>query len=56
METASKPTIFLVSDSTVQSYPRSMAPQNNVYNQTNYTSYYYAHDCDFSKIPLDEEE
>ncbi|MDD6789164.1 MAG: rhamnogalacturonan acetylesterase [Lachnospira sp.] len=27
MKTANKPTVFLVSDSTVQSYPRSMAPQ-----------------------------
>ncbi len=37
-------------------YRVGIAWQNNVYNQTNYTSYYYAHDCDFSKIPLDKEE
>ena len=37
-------------------YRTGIAWQNNVYNQTNYTSYYYAHDCDFSKIPLDDKE
>jgi hypothetical protein len=37
-------------------YRVGIAWQNNVYNQTNYTSYYYAHDCDFSRIPLDTKE
>lgn len=35
-------------------YRVGIAWQNNVYNQTNYTSYYYAHDMDFSKVPLDQ--
>ncbi|MBR6155954.1 MAG: rhamnogalacturonan lyase [Lachnospiraceae bacterium] len=35
-------------------YRTGIAWQNNCYNQTCYTSYYYASDMDFSKVPLDE--
>ncbi|SEG48557.1 hypothetical protein SAMN02910276_03147 [Butyrivibrio sp. Su6] len=34
-------------------YRVSIAWQNNCYNQTGYTSYYFASDMDFSKVPLD---
>ncbi len=34
-------------------YRTSVAWQNNCYNQTGYTSYYYASDMDFAKVPLD---
>lgn len=34
-------------------YRTSIAWQNTCYNQTGYTSYYYASDMDFSKVPLD---
>lgn len=33
-------------------YRVSIAWQNNCYNQTGYTSYYYASDMDFSKVPI----
>ncbi|MCR5104431.1 MAG: rhamnogalacturonan lyase [Eubacterium sp.] len=36
-------------------YRTGIAWQNNCYNQTCYTSYYYASDMDFSKVPLDYE-
>ena len=34
-------------------YRVGIAWQNNCYNQTCYTSFYYASDMDFSKVPLD---
>ena len=34
-------------------YRTGIAWQNNCYNQTCYTSYYYASDMDFSKVPLE---
>ncbi|MCR5421363.1 MAG: rhamnogalacturonan lyase [Lachnospiraceae bacterium] len=34
-------------------YRSSIAWQSNCYNQTGYTSYYYANDMDFSKVDLD---
>ncbi|MBE5840814.1 MAG: rhamnogalacturonan lyase [Butyrivibrio sp.] len=34
-------------------YRVSVAWQNTCYNQTGYTSYYYASDMDFGKVPLD---
>lgn len=37
-------------------YRVGIAWQNNCYNQPCYTSYYYASDMDFSKVPLDEED
>ncbi|MCR5214056.1 MAG: rhamnogalacturonan lyase [Eubacterium sp.] len=37
-------------------YRTGIAWQNNCYNQTCYTSYYYASDMDFSKVPLDYKE
>ena len=33
-------------------YRVSIAWQNNCYNQTGYTSYYYASDMDFSQVPI----
>ena len=37
-------------------YRTGVAWQNNCYNQTGYTSFYYASDMDFSEVPVGEDE